>query len=197
MKAILYFAPLFRQVRGPMLLTLVLSLLTLAMGIALLGLSGWFLTAAGLSTAGAAFNLFGPSAGVRGLSFTRILSRYGEKLSGHDATLRLLSDLRRWLFARLFPLVPLDRQLGRADLISRLLVDVEALDTMFLVALGPISTAVLTAIGMTALAGLAAAGCGVGVWAGISRCRAAGSRRIDRDVAQGRQRGHRSIGSTA
>lgn len=151
MKSILYFAPLFRQVRGPMLLTLVLSLLTLAMGIALLGLSGWFLTAAGLSAAGAAFNLFGPSAGVRGLSFTRILSRYGEKLAGHDATLRLLSDLRRWLFARLFPLVPLDRQLGRADLVSRLLVDVEALDTMFLVALGPISTAVLTAIGMTAL----------------------------------------------
>ncbi|MEO5806527.1 thiol reductant ABC exporter subunit CydC [Devosia sp.] len=151
MNAILYFAPLFARLRQPMLLTLLLSLVTLAAGIALLGLSGWFLTAAALTTAGAAFNLFVPSAGVRGLSFIRILSRYGEKLSGHDATLKLLSDLRHWLFGRLFPLVPLDRRLGRADLISRLLADVEALDTMFLVALGPISTATLAGVTMTTL----------------------------------------------
>jgi ATP-binding cassette subfamily C protein CydC len=70
---------------------------------------------------------------------------------GHDATLRLLSDLRRWLFARLFPLAPLGRQFGRGDLVSRLLADIEALDTMFLVALGPISTAVIAGIGMTIL----------------------------------------------
>ncbi|MDB5542113.1 MAG: CydC [Devosia sp.] len=151
MRAILAFAPLFGRLKGPMLLTLALSLLTIAAGIGLLGLSGWFLTAAALSTAGSAFNLFAPSAGVRGLSFVRILSRYGERLSGHQATLRLLSDLRAWLFARLFPLVPLSRRFGRGDLMSRLLADVEALDTVFLVALGPISTAVLTGLAMTVL----------------------------------------------
>lgn len=149
MKAILAFAPLFARLKRPMLLTLLLSLLTLAAGIGLLGLSGWFLTAAALSTLGSAFNIFAPSAGVRGLSFIRILSRYGEKLSGHDMTLRLLSDLRAWLFARLFPLVPLGRRFGRGDLVSRLLADVEALDTLFLVALGPISTAVLAGLAMT------------------------------------------------
>lgn len=154
MRAILAFAPLFSRLRGAMLLTLGLSLLTLAAGIGLLGLSGWFLTAAALSTAGSAFNLFAPSAGVRGLSFIRILSRYGEKLSGHDATLRLLSDLRAWLFARLFPLVPLGRRFGRGDLVSRLLADVEALDTVFLVALGPISTAVLAGLAMTVVLGM-------------------------------------------
>lgn len=149
MKAILAFAPLFARLKGPMLLTLLLSLLTLAAGIGLLGLSGWFLTAAALSTLGSAFNIFAPSAGVRGLSFIRILARYGEKLSGHDMTLRLLSDLRAWLFAKLFPLVPLGRRFGRGDLVSRLLADVEALDTLFLVALGPISTAVLAGAVMT------------------------------------------------
>jgi len=149
MKAILAFAPLFARLKGPMLLTLLLSLLTLAAGIGLLGLSGWFLTAAALSTLGSVFNIFAPSAGVRGLSFIRILARYGEKLSGHDMTLRLLSDLRAWLFARLFPLVPLARRFGRGDLVSRLLADVEALDTLFLVALGPISTAVLAGAAMT------------------------------------------------
>lgn len=143
MKAILTFAPLFGRVRSALLLTLALSLVTILAGIGLLGLSGWFITAAALSSAGALFNLFAPSAGVRALSFVRIGSRYGERLSGHDATLRLLSDLRVWLFTRLFPLVPFGRRFGRGDLVGRLLADVEALDTMFLVALGPISTAVL------------------------------------------------------
>ena len=69
MKAILAFAPLFARLKRPMLLTLALSLLTLAAGIGLLGFSGWFLTAAALSTLGSAFNIFAPSAGVRGLSF--------------------------------------------------------------------------------------------------------------------------------
>jgi ATP-binding cassette subfamily C protein CydC len=151
MRAVLYFLPLFRQLRGPLLLSLGLSAVTLAAGIGLLGISGWFLTAAALSIAGSAFNLFGPSAGVRGLSFVRILSRYGEKLTGHNATLKLLSDLRRWLFERLFRLVPLGRRFGRADLVSRLIADLDALDTIFLIALGPIGTAGVVGIAMTVL----------------------------------------------
>lgn len=151
MTALLSFFPLFGRLKGRLLLTLILSLATLAAAIGLLGVSGWFLTAAALSTAGSAFGLFAPSAGVRGLSFVRILSRYAEKLSGHDATLALLSDLRQWLFARLFPLAPLGARFGRGDLVSRLLADVDALDTMFLVALGPITSAMLVGIGMTVL----------------------------------------------
>lgn len=158
MRAILAFAPLLGRLKGSIFLTLLLSLITLFAGIGLLGLSGWFLTAAALSTLGSAFNIFAPSAGVRGLSFIRILARYGEKLSGHDMTLRLLSDLRAWLFARLFPLMPLARRFGRGDLVSRLLADVEALDTVFLVALGPISTAVLAGTAMTAVLVLALPG---------------------------------------
>ncbi|RUT35057.1 thiol reductant ABC exporter subunit CydC [Arsenicitalea aurantiaca] len=150
MNALLSFAPLLAQHKGRLARALVLGLVTIAAGIALLGLSGWFLTAAALTTAGALFNLFAPSAGVRGLSFLRILSRYGEKLAGHDATLRLLSDLRRWLFGRLFPLLPLRRQgHDRADLVSRLVADIDALDTAFLVALGPITNALLVGLAMT------------------------------------------------
>ncbi len=57
--------------------------------------------------------------------------------------------MRAWLFAKLFPLVPLGRRFGRGDLVGRLLADVEALDTLFLVALGPISTAVLAGAAVT------------------------------------------------
>ena len=154
MKALLAFRRLFmRQARG-FGLALILSLVTLAAGIALLGTSGWFITAAALTTAGLAFNLFVPSSLVRGFSFIRILARYGERLSGHDATLRLLAELRGWLFARLFPRLPLrDRSLRHGDLVSRLTADIDALDTAFLVAIGPILAALLTGAALAALLG--------------------------------------------
>jgi len=156
MIALFSFWPFLAQRRGAFLRAFALSLLTLSAGLALLGVSGWFLTAAALTTAGVAFNLFAPSAGVRGISFIRILSRYGERVSGHDATLRLLSDLRRWIFARLFVAIPLPGAgLHRADLVNRLVSDVDSLDNALLTALLPMAGAVVVGVAMTA--GLAAA----------------------------------------
>jgi ATP-binding cassette, subfamily C, bacterial CydC len=152
MKALLGFLPLFRQQGGALLLALALSLVTLISGVALLGTSGWFITATALTTLGLGFNLFVPSAMVRGLSFLRILARYGERLVGHNATLKLLSDLRGWLFARLFPRLPLpDRSLRHGDLVSRLTADVDAIDTAFLVAIGPLLSALVIGAAITAI----------------------------------------------
>jgi ATP-binding cassette subfamily C protein CydC len=146
MSALLYFLPLFKAQAGRFGLALILSLITLAAGAALLGTSGWFITAAAISAAGVSFNIFGPSALVRGFSFIRILARYGKRLVGHDATLKLLSDIRAWLFGRLFPLVPFTANGARqGDLVSRLVADVEALDTVVLVSVGPVLSA--TAVG--------------------------------------------------
>ncbi len=150
MKSLLAFRSLFLRHGGGLTLALLLSLVALAAGVALLGTSGWFITAAALTTAGLAFNLFVPSALVRGFSFMRILARYGERLAGHDATLRLLADIRGWLFARLFPRLPLgDRGLRHGDLVSRLTADVDALDTAFLVAIGPVVAAVVIGTALT------------------------------------------------
>ncbi|MCJ9711604.1 thiol reductant ABC exporter subunit CydC, partial [Bordetella hinzii] len=88
------------------------------------------------------FNLFVPSSLVRGLSFVRIASRYAERLVGHAATLRLLSDLRAAVFRALVRLTP--RQLARyraGDLVARLTGDVDALDTVFLFVIMPVATA--------------------------------------------------------
>lgn len=139
MNAILSFRPLFaRRARG-FAAALALSLVALGAGVALLGVSGWFLTAAFLTTAAASFNLFGPSAAVRGLSFLRIASRYGEKLVGHDATLRLLADIRGWVFRALAAgALENGRTLRRGDAVSRLTADVDALDGVFIVAGGPL-----------------------------------------------------------
>lgn len=150
MSVISMLAPLFRRRLGALALTLLLSSIALASGIALLGTSGWFITATALTTLGLGFNLFVPSALVRAFSFIRILARYGERFIGHNATLRLLSDLRGWLFAALFPRLPLtDRSIRHGDLVSRLTADVDALDVAFLVAIGPMLGALLMGTAVT------------------------------------------------
>lgn len=128
--------PYLRQLRGLggwYAASLVLGLLTVASTVALLALSGWFISAAavaGLTPATAlAFNFFYPGASVRGLALSRTVGRWSERVLTHEATFRLLARVRVWLLARLLPLAP--RQLGvyhGAELLHRFMRDVEQLD---------------------------------------------------------------------
>jgi len=125
-----------------------LSVVVLVMGAALLGLSGWFITAtglAGLAGIGIAFDVFRPSAGVRFLALGRAAARYGERLLTHDATLRALAALR----------VVLLRGYARADAkglmrlrvegaLTRIVSDVDALDGAILRLVLPILAALVT-----------------------------------------------------
>lgn len=113
-----------------------LSVIVLLMGAALLGLSGWFITAtgiAGLAGIGIAFDVFRPSAGVRFLALGRTAARYGERLLTHDATLRALAALRVSLLRRQVGLDArsLARLRGEAEL-TRIVSDVDALDGVIL-----------------------------------------------------------------
>ena len=140
-------SPLYKQRLGGLLLALLLSVITLAAGVSLLGVSGWFLTGAALALAWETFNLFAPSALVRGFSFIRIVSRYGERVLGHETTLRLLADLRGVVFRRLLPLdVAQLAQYRDGDLVARLTSDVDALDTVYLFAIAPVITGLLIGI---------------------------------------------------
>ncbi|MEB6664315.1 thiol reductant ABC exporter subunit CydC [Achromobacter ruhlandii] len=154
MKNLLLLLPLYARRKGGLLLALFCALATVAAGVGLLGVSGWFLTGAALAGAGGAFNLFAPSALVRGLSFLRIVSRYADRVVGHAATLRLLADLRAVVFTALIRLTP--RQLARyrsGDLVARMTGDVDALDTVFLFVLAPLATAILAGAVLTAVLG--------------------------------------------
>ncbi|MFC4728852.1 thiol reductant ABC exporter subunit CydC [Coralloluteibacterium thermophilus] len=138
--------------RWRVLATVVLLLATMLAGVGLLAVSGGFLTAAALAVGGIAggFNLFMPSAGIRGLTAARIVSRYGEKLVGHDATLRIARDLRLWFVRRALPLAP--ARLGAlrtGDLVARLVSDIEAVDGLLVRALGPLVA--LMAMGVAAI----------------------------------------------
>lgn len=111
-----------------------LSLVVLGMGAALLGLSGWFITAAaaaGLAGLGATFDVFRPSAMVRFLALGRAAARYGERVLTHDATLRALESLRlRVLSAHLAaPYARMIRIRG-AQALNRLTADIDALDNL-------------------------------------------------------------------
>ncbi|MCT4372355.1 ATP-binding cassette domain-containing protein [Yangia mangrovi] len=125
-----------------------LAVLVLLMGAALLGLSGWFITAtgmAGVAGVGIAFDVFRPSAGVRGLALGRAAARYGERLLTHDATLRALAALRVTLLERLerFPVADL-RRLRGASALTRITADVDALDGVVLRLALPVAAALLT-----------------------------------------------------
>ncbi|CCG37550.1 thiol reductant ABC exporter subunit CydC [Xanthomonas citri pv. mangiferaeindicae] len=126
-----------------LLLSAVLVLVTMLAGVSLLGLSGSFLTAAalaGVAGMGTGFNFFSPSAGIRALTFARIVSRYGEKLIGHDATLRIARDLRVWFFRRALPLAPGRLSATRTgDLLARLMSDIGEVDGLSVRALAPLA----------------------------------------------------------
>lgn len=109
-----------------------LSVVVLIMGAALLGLSGWFITAAaaaGLVGAGAVFDVFRPSAMVRFLALGRGAARYGERVLTHDATLRSLEVLRLRLIGGLVA-APYSRmiRIRGAQALNRLTADIDALD---------------------------------------------------------------------
>ena len=137
--------------------SVVLFTVTMVAGTALLGLSGGFLTAsalAGLAGLGSVFNFFSPSAGIRALTMARIVSRYFEKLLGHDVTLRIARDLRVWFFGRALPLAPGRLSATRTgELLARLMGDIGEVDGLFVRALGP-----LLAIAAVSVATVLAAG---------------------------------------
>lgn len=121
---------------------LALSFVALLAGTALLGLSGWFITAsalAGVAGTGLVFDFFRPSAGIRFLAIARTAARYGERLTTHDATLKFLAAMRVRLligFARQ-PFASMMRLRGAVSL-SRLTADIDALDQLYVRVLAPL-----------------------------------------------------------
>ncbi len=152
MRAVLLVLRLFlAEKRLALALGLLLAALTAIAGVALLSLSGWFITAtalAGLSAASAlAFDVFAPSAGIRFLALFRTAARYGERIVTHDATLSVLAGMRETLF-RTFATARSARALALrpARLLFRLTLDVDALDGLYLRLLVPSGVALASAL---------------------------------------------------
>lgn len=124
--------------------SILVALGTVIAGVGLLAVAGWFLTEAFIAASMISFNLFGPSALVRGLSMWRIGSRYVERIAGHTVTLELQAEIRAQTFAQLMQLPPAELAKYRdGDLVARLVNDVERLDSVYLLLVVPTCTALL------------------------------------------------------
>ncbi|MCG5473141.1 thiol reductant ABC exporter subunit CydC [Micromonospora sp. LAH09] len=96
---------------------------------------------------------------VRALAISRGVFRYSERLAGHDAVLRMITDVRARVFATLAARRGTAHRSG--DVLSRLVSDVEAVQDLLLRVLVPGSAAALVgvlAVAVAALISLPAAG---------------------------------------
>ncbi|NMP27128.1 cysteine/glutathione ABC transporter ATP-binding protein/permease CydC [Rahnella sp. SAP-1] len=152
MKTLLPFLALYRRHSFLMALGILLAIVTLLASISLLSLSGWFLAASSLAgIAGLySFNYMLPAAGVRGAAIFRTAGRYAERLVSHDATFRVLAHLRVFTFTRLLPLSPgAIARFQKAELLNRLVADVDTLDHLYLRVISPLITALVVIVVVT------------------------------------------------
>jgi ATP-binding cassette subfamily C protein CydC len=138
-----------RPVRGRLALSVLLGALAVGAGVALMAASGYLISRAALQPP--ILSLAVVIVAVRLFGISRGVFRYLERLSSHDAALRLLGRMRVMFFERLEPLVPAGLPGGArtGDLLSRFVADVDDLQHLFVRALGPPVVALLVAVGTT------------------------------------------------
>ncbi|MFZ5779973.1 MAG: thiol reductant ABC exporter subunit CydC [Pseudomonadota bacterium] len=144
---------LTRPYRAWLLAAVAVACATVLASVALMTIAGWFIAA--MAIAGATtgmMNYFLPAAGIRFFAITRTGGRYLERLLSHDATFRLLTGLRLWLFRRLEPLAPAQLEDRRgADLASGLQADVDTLQHAYLRFGSPVAAAIVCSVALIAL----------------------------------------------
>ncbi|GAA4390544.1 hypothetical protein GCM10023088_66590 [Actinomadura verrucosospora] len=118
-------------------------------GVALMATSGYLISRAALRPQVVALAV--AITAVRAFSLARAAFRYAERLVSHDASLRLLRELRvRW-FRRLEPLVPGGLPGARSgDLLSGFVADVEAVQHLYLRGFAPPLVALTVGAGTVA-----------------------------------------------
>ena len=122
-----------------------LQFASVASGTGLLATSAWLIATAALHPSIAALGV--AIVGVRFFGLARGILRYLERLAAHGSTLSLLARLRVAAYSALVPLSPAGLARERSgDLVSRLVDDVNDLDTLYVRVIGPSAAAGLTAI---------------------------------------------------
>ncbi|MGN6382828.1 MAG: thiol reductant ABC exporter subunit CydC [Dyella sp.] len=149
-------AALFRPYTGWMAGGCLLALAALLANVGLLAVSGHFIASMALAgAAGVVFNFFTPAALIRAFALVRTGGRYLERLVTHEATFRLLAQLRVWFYERLEPLAPARLQTLRAtDLLSRIQADIDTLNQVYLRLFVPLVVAALASVVILAVMAL-------------------------------------------
>lgn len=139
---------LFKPYIGWMALGVLLSLITILANVSLMAISGWFISMMAIAgLAGVSANYFTPAALIRGAAIARTAGRYGERLVTHEATFRLLAELRVWFYEQIEPLAPAGLENYRSgDVLSRIRADIDTLNNVYLRILVPVAVAFLATV---------------------------------------------------
>ena len=141
---------LVRSDRRRLVVTVVLTATTAAVGIALLATSAWLISRAAQRPS--VVDLGVAVIGVRFFAISRALFRYAERLVGHDTALRALAGIRVKVFEKLEVLAPSAiPAFRRGDLLARLVGDVDTLQDLMLRVIPPFGTILLTGTLTTAV----------------------------------------------
>jgi ATP-binding cassette, subfamily C, bacterial CydC len=133
--------------RGWLALAVLAGAATVGSAMALMGTSAWIISEAALHPSVAVLSV--AVVGVRFFGVARGVARYFERLTAHEATLRIITRVRTWWFAALEPLGT--ARLARwpsGDLLSRATGDVEALQSVYARGVAPVVVACLTTLGV-------------------------------------------------
>ncbi|WP_306286274.1 hypothetical protein [Sphingomonas sp. Ant20] len=154
-----------RRAQRPLLArAALLAALVAAASVLLLGLSGWFITAAAIAglagpAAALAFNYMLPSAGIRLLAILRTGARYGERLASHEAAFGALARIRPAIF-RVLAAQPAGTALafGTGEATARLIGDVDAMEMQFVRQSAPwgVAAALIAGLGLVSLGSVGA-----------------------------------------
>lgn len=145
-----------------------LAFLTAMFGLALLGLSGWFITATAVVGASMTLgvmmvlDIYVPGGGIRFFALGRTVARYLERVYNHDSVLRQLAMLRQQLFQGLasLPVEQLQQHIT-SDWLSRLTADLDQLDSLVLRLVLPPLVALACLFMLSALIGFFSASAGL------------------------------------
>jgi ATP-binding cassette, subfamily C, bacterial CydC len=141
-------------------LAAVLGALTVLFGVALMATAGYLISRA--AEGPAVLSLMAAIVAVRFFGLGRPAIRYLERLASHDLALRVLGRVRVRFYERIEPLAPAELDSYRSgDLLSRMVADVDGVQSLYLRGLGPPVVALLAgavAVAVGAAAFLPAAG---------------------------------------
>ncbi len=140
--------------RGRLAAAALFGVIAAASTVALIGTSGWLISYAAQMPPVLSLSI--AAVMVRSFALSRSVFRYLERLVGHDAAFRALTDLRVTIYERLERLSPVGlMRFGRGDLLARLVADVDAaLDLPLRVVLPWVQAVVVSAATVAFLAWL-------------------------------------------
>jgi len=135
-----------------MIIASILSFLTIGSSIGLLMTSAYIIARAALHPSVADLQI--AIVGVRFFGILRGIFRYLERLTSHESTFRILTNLRTYFYIRLEPLAPSRLMQYRSiDIFTQIIQNIQTLENFFIRILAPPFTAILVTLLMWILLG--------------------------------------------